>query len=242
MTYHWLAALAFVATLTLLTIVTKKIVFSVPAFAEMREQNLAADKPKLARDAFREACKVNGQWGLYANLVFYVTILPFSVSFASRPLWQHALEVVAILAIFDLMYYWTHRSLFHGQALRKIHALHHQARKPTHVDALYVHPLETVIGLGLFLMSIPIVALIEGQPLNVFSAAFATLIFTQLNTLNHAWTKLPETNWAYRTVDYITGVHHAHHVDMNHGNYATLTMFYDKLFGTFEEPVKRETA
>ena len=72
--------------------------------------------------------------------------------------------------------------------------------------------------------------------------AVATLIFTQLNTLNHVWTKLPDTNWVYRTVDYITGVHHAHHVDMNHGNYATLTMFYDKLFGTFEEPVKRETA
>ena len=29
---------------------------------------------------------------------------------------------------------------------------------------------------------------------------------------------------------------------MNHGNYATLTMFYDKLFGTFEEPVHRPNA
>ena len=74
------------------------------------------------------------------------------------------------------------------------------------------------------------------------ATAVATLIFTQLNTLNHVWTNLPQTNWVFRTVDYITGVHHAHHVDMNHGNYATLTMFYDKLFGTFEAPVKRETA
>ena len=56
------------------------------------------------------------------------------------------------------------------------------------------------------------------------------------------FTKLPSDGWLFRTVDYITGVHAAHHVDMNHGNYATLTMFYDKLFGTFEEPVNREAA
>ena len=49
-------------------------------------------------------------------------------------------------------------------------------------------------------------------------------------------------NRLYRTVDYITGVHHAHHVDMNQGNFATLTMFYDKLFRTFEKPVNREVA
>ena len=119
---------------------------------------------------------------------------------------------------------------------------HHQARKPSFIDSLYVHPLETFIGLSLFLLSLPIVALIEGAPLNFFSAAVATLIFTQINTLNHTWTKLPPRNWVFRTVDYITGVHHAHHVDMNHGNYATLTMVYDKLFGTFEDPVKREAA
>ena len=59
--------------------------------------------------------------------------------------------------------------------------------------------------------------------------------------LNHAWTKLPADNWLYRQVDRITAVHRAHHVDMNQGNYATLTMVYDKLFGTFEQPVTRES-
>jgi sterol desaturase/sphingolipid hydroxylase (fatty acid hydroxylase superfamily) len=156
--------------------------------------------------------------------------------------WVFLLEIVGILLIFDFMYYLTHRFLFHGDPLRKVHALHHQARKPTFIDSLYVHPLETFIGLSLFLLSIPIVGLIEGTPVNTFSAAIATLIFTQLNTLNHVYTQLPRDRWLFRTVDYITGVHAAHHVDMSHGNYATLTMFYDKLFGTFEEPVHRETA
>jgi sterol desaturase/sphingolipid hydroxylase (fatty acid hydroxylase superfamily) len=42
-------------------------------------------------------------------------------------------------------------------------------------------------------------------------------------------------------VDYITSIHAAHHVDMNQGNYATLTMIYDWLFGTLETPVSRPT-
>ena len=236
------AALAFVATLILLTILGSKLAFRIPEFVEMRELNRASDKTKMERDSFRAAVKVNNKCGLYTNLAFYFTILPFIVSFAVRPWWQFLVEVVAVLLIFDFMYYLTHRFIFHGDPLRKVHALHHQARKPTHVDALYVHPLETFIGLSLFLISIPIVGLIFGQPLNVFSAAIATLLFTQLNTINHIFTRLPNDRWLFRTVDYITGVHAAHHVDMSHGNYATLTMFYDKLFGTFEEPVKRETA
>jgi len=241
-TYDWIAALAYLATLVGLTIVTKRVAFRNAEFADMRAQNSVADKPKLARDQYREAVKVNDKLGLYTNLVFLAIGLPWVVSLDARPIWQHLLEIIAILAIFDFMYYWTHRSLFHGNPLRKIHALHHQARKPTHIDAHYVHPLETFIGLSLFLISMPLLALIEGAPLNAFSAAIATLIFTQLNTLNHVWTNLPQDKWLFRTVDYITGVHHAHHVDMNHGNFATLTMFYDKLFGTFEEPVKREVA
>jgi sterol desaturase/sphingolipid hydroxylase (fatty acid hydroxylase superfamily) len=36
-------------------------------------------------------------------------------------------------------------------------------------------------------------------------------------------------------------MHAAHHVDMNRGNYATLTMLYDRLFGTLEAPVSRQT-
>jgi sterol desaturase/sphingolipid hydroxylase (fatty acid hydroxylase superfamily) len=70
--------------------------------------------------------------------------------------------------------------------------------------------------------------------------AVATLLFTQLNTINHAWIELPR--FPYRTVTRITRIHAAHHVDMNHGNYATLTTLYDRLFGTYETPVSREAA
>lgn len=245
MTYDWKATLTFIGLLIALTIVGNFLIFRIPMFVAMREENRVADKTKMDRASFREAVRVNNRAAMWTNIAFYVAVLPFCIGFDARPLWRHALEIVAVLLVFDFMYYWTHRSLFHGNwkgnPLRKVHALHHQARKPTYVDALYVHPLETAIGLMLFLCSIPIVAAVSGATLNVFSMVIATWIFTQLNTLNHVYTRFPD-RFPFRVIDYITGVHAAHHVDMNHGNFATLTMFYDKLFGTFEEPVHRPTA
>ncbi len=239
MTYDWQAALAFVATLIGLTVVGRFLVFRIPALQQMRELNQAADKGKLARKRFREAVKASNNTGLITNLVFYVTILPLCVSFAPRPLWQHLVEILAVLLIFDFFYYLTHRFLFHGPILRKVHSLHHQAHTPTYIDALYVHPLETFIGLFLFLGSIPLAAAAAGGPLNAFSMAIATLVFTQLNTINHTFVNLPR--FPYKTLDRITSIHAAHHVDMNRGNFATLTMGYDWLFGTLEERVDRST-
>ncbi len=142
-----------------------------------------------------------------------------------------------MLLVFDFFYYLTHRFLFHGKLLRKVHSLHHQARTPTHIDALYVHPLETTIGLFLFLGSIPLVAALTGSPLHAGSMALATLVFTEINRINHTFVNLPY--FPFKPLDYITSIHAAHHVDMNQGNYATLTMIYDWMFGTLEVPVSR---
>jgi len=235
--YDWQAAGLVLLSLYLLTAIGRYLVFQIPVLRKTRELNFEADRPKLARTRFREAVKVNNRAGLVTNLVFYVAILPFCVNLEARPLWRHALDIAAVLLIYDFFYYWTHRLVFHGKLMRKAHALHHQAHEPTYIDALYVHPLETVIGLSLFLASIPLVAVIGGGALNVFSVVIATLLFTQLNTINHTWVNLPY--FPFKTLDYVTSIHAAHHVDMNRGNFATLTMLYDWLFDTLEAPVSR---
>lgn len=240
LTYDWKAALVYLALLVALTRLATFLAFKIPAFVRMREVNREADGPKLARPRFREAVNASNRAGLVTNLVFLLLFLPWFVSLEARPLWRHAVDIVAVLLVFDFMYYLTHRFLFHGKPLRKVHALHHQARTPTHVDAYYVHPLETTIGLALYLVSIPIVALATGAPLSALSMVVSTLLFTQLNTLNHCYVNL--RGFPYSIVSYITGVHASHHIDMNHGNYATLSMVYDKLFGTYEPPAYREKA
>lgn len=237
MSYDWQAALVFLATLIALTVAGRFVAFRVPALQRMRELNRAADEKKMARKPFREAVRRNNRAGLLTNLFFYLAILPWCLTLEPRPLWRHAIDAVAVLMLFDFLYYLTHRFLFHGKALRRIHALHHRAHEPTHIDALYVHPLETTIGLVLFLGSIPLVGAISGGPLNAYSMAVATLVFTQVNLLNHTFVHLPR--FPFRTIDHVTKVHAAHHVDMNRGNFATLTMLYDWLFGTLEAPVER---
>lgn len=237
MTYDWLAAIVFLAALVAATKIGYALVFKSPALQEMRELNRQADHSKLSRMRFREAVKVNNRAGLITNLVFFLAVLPFCVSLESRPLWRHAVDIVVVLLVFDFFYYLTHRFLFHGKLLRKVHSLHHQARTPTHIDALYVHPLETTIGLFLFLGSIPLVAALTGSPLHAGSMALATLVFTEINRINHTFVNLPY--FPFKPLDYITSIHAAHHVDMNQGNYATLTMIYDWMFGTLEVPVSR---
>ena len=237
MDYNWMATVVFVLTLVVLTKAGRYLIFKVPAFQRTREMNREVDRVKLSRTRFRRAVKVNNRAGLIVNVIFYITVLPFFVSFEASPFWVFLLEIVAILMIFDFFYYLVHRFIFHGKLLRKVHSLHHQARTPTHMDALYVHPLETTIGLALFLSAIPLVAVIAGGPLNLFAVAVATLIFTHLNTLNHVWVNLPY--FPFKTVDFITSAHAAHHVNMDSGNYATLTMLYDWALGTFEKPVSR---
>ena len=239
MTYDWQAALAFLAALIGLTVASRFLAFRVPALQRMRELNQAADREKLASEPFRDAVQASNRAGLLTNLAFYVAVLPFCIDLAPRPIWRHALDIVVVLMVFDFFYYGTHRFLFHGRLLRKVHSLHHRAHTPTYIDALYVHPLETTIGLVLFLGSIPLVAALAGAPLHAVSMGIATLLFTQWNTINHTFVDLPR--FPFRTLDRITSLHAAHHVDMNQGNYATLTMLYDWAFGTLEKPVPRST-
>jgi sterol desaturase/sphingolipid hydroxylase (fatty acid hydroxylase superfamily) len=240
MRYDWLAALVFLASLIAMTVGGRWLAFRIPDLRRMRDLNREADREKLARPRYRAAVEASNRAGLATNLAFYAAVLPFCVSLAPRPLWRHAADVVAVLMLYDFLYYLTHRFLVHGRPLRRVHALHHGAHTPTHIDAFYVHPLETTIGLVLFLGSIPLVATLAGGPLHAVSMAVATLLFTQGNTINHTFVNLPR--FPFRTLSYITQVHAAHHVDMNRGNYATLSMLYDRLFGTYEAPVSRETA
>lgn len=239
MTWNWQAALVFLAVWIAVSVVGKFLVFKVPAFAVMRAANDAADKQKLARKPYRAAIKRNNMAGLVTNAVFVVLVLPFCVGLESRPLWRHAVDMVAVLMIYDLLYYLMHRFLFHGRWLRRVHALHHQARTPTYIDALYVHPIETVMGLGLFLAMWPMWAIVTGGPLHAVSMALTMVVFTYLNQINHTWEHLPRM--PYRVIDSIAALHAAHHVDMNRGNYATITLLYDWLFGTYEQPVRRAT-
>lgn len=109
--------------------------------------------------------------------------------------------------------------------------MHHQARHPTYIDAQYVHPLETFIGMALFVGAVVALAPVLGR-FHVATLAASFFLFSQLNVLNHTKVELPAM--PYRVLTWISAKHATHHQGMRKGNYATITLAYDWLFGTLE--------
>ena len=240
LSYDWMAGLAFFATLVAITMTGRYVAFNFfPELAAAREANFAADKPKMERKAYREMVKRNSKIGGRHALGFYLLVQPFFLDLQAVVWWRYIADAVMILMIYDFTYYLVHRFLFHGKLLRKIHAVHHQARTPTYIDSMYVHPVETMIGQGLFQFGVVATALFWGGSINAFPVVAATLVFMQCGTLNHVHTNLP--HFPFRLLNFVTTAHAAHHVDMNQGNYYQISPLFDWMFGTFETPVPRET-
>lgn len=233
MTYDWQATLAFFVILVAVTKIAKWLAFKVPELEQARQENKAEDKKKRAREKYPPVMQASRYAGLGTNLVFILLVAPFFVTLQPQPVWRIALDIVAILMFYDFFYYLMHRFLFHGQGyFRRVHAVHHQARSPTHIDAYYVHPVETFLGVFLFVSTIPVVSLLLGGPFHAVTLALTFVIFTQLNIINHCHVDIPKT--PFRTLSWISAKHAVHHENMHKGNYATITLLYDKMFGTLD--------
>ncbi len=230
MTYDWQAGLTLFVLAVAFTKIGKFIAFRVPALEGERLKNRQIDKTKLAQPKYMPVVRSTHKTGAISNLVFFITIAPFFVTLAPQAWWRTPLDIFVILMVYDFLYYLMHRFLFHGQGyFRQIHALHHQARNPTYIDAHYVHPLETFMGLNLFLLLIPLLTLLMG-PFHAVNVALCYVIYTQVNIINHCRVELDR--FPFRTLNWITAKHAVHHENMHRGNYATITLLFDKMFGT----------
>lgn len=230
--YNILGSVLSLAGIVVVTKLGKFLLFKVPALAETKQLNREQDKLKLARDKYPPMVKASQKIGLYCNITFFLLVLPFCVTLAAPVWWQVLLDIVLVLMFYDFFYYLMHRFWFHGQGrMRQVHAVHHQARSPTYIDAHYVHPTETFLGLSLFFLSIAVMATVLG-PFHVITIVLLYVLYVQLNQINH--TKIDLPYFPYRLLTWITVKHHKHHENMHKGNYATITLLYDKMFGTYE--------
>lgn len=230
--YNWLGSLLALAGIVTMSKVGKWLLFKVPALAQMREINRVKDKEKWAREKYPPIVRASQKVGLFCNVTLFVLVLPFCVTLTVQPVWKVFLNVFIILMFYDFFYYLVHRFWFHGNgAMRQVHAVHHQARNPTYLDAHYVHPKETFIGLALYMGSIAALAAIMG-PFHLATIIVTFVIYFQLNQINHTFVDLPY--YPFKTLSWITAKHHVHHENMHKGNYASITLLYDKLFGTLD--------
>ncbi|MCB9730074.1 MAG: sterol desaturase family protein [Deltaproteobacteria bacterium] len=171
------------------------------------------------------------------SMVFGLAWLAHDQLFTTEP--RSALrivfEAVAILAVYDLLYYLYHRFVLHEWAPgRRIHAVHHRIRTPYAPDSVYVHPLETFGGVALLLLSTWLVG-----PVHVYAFGLCFLVYSVLNLFIHSAFHLPFA--PFRTLTAMVDHHDIHHTSMRGGYYASITPLYDWLLRTNHERAGRTT-
>jgi sterol desaturase/sphingolipid hydroxylase (fatty acid hydroxylase superfamily) len=137
-------------------------------------------------------------------------------------------DVVVALGLYDLLYYFLHRYLFHEwQLLRSVHVLHHTVKYPTALESLYVHPIENALGVLLLMLCLVIVG-----PVSLPAFAVLLAIYSWLNIVIHSG--LDFRHAALRPIAFMVRKHAKHHSSMRAGNYASITPVPDLLFRTLD--------
>jgi len=196
----------------------------------------SAERYLISDDPHRSKSDREVYWRAALNSAVSITLI-FSAMFGfadylyydrAIPGWRYVLEAVTVILIYDFGYYFMHRYPFHEwKILRGVHSVHHAARNPRVIDSLLLHPVETVLGLGLFFGS---VALVGGVHIYTLGALFVA--YTAFNILNHAGVDVP--HFPLKTLGILAAKHDRHHHSMRSGNYASITPLPDIIFGTVE--------
>ncbi len=139
-------------------------------------------------------------------------------------------EVVAVLVLYDFGYYLLHRGVFHAWPTgRRWHAVHHRIRSPFAEDAMFIHPVETALGIALFMACPVLVATVAG-PVSGLGFLIAFVLYSVMNVLIHSamHLDLPKLPLVSRMI----AAHDLHHGSMKGGNYSSISPAFDLLFGT----------
>lgn len=234
--YHGLLSLyAFVAVLAIPALL-KQLVLLVPALKQTRQLNVDREKEQVAKSFYNRIRKRSTFWGLTTQVSIFVFILPFCLTIEAQPWWKVLLDMFVILMFYDFFYYLVHRFLFHDGGfgpgpLMWVHAVHHQQKNPCRGDSNYLHPIETSAGLALYGCSIGVLAALMG-PFHLVTIVITWIAFSEINLHNH---DLMQVNrFPFKYLKYMSFMHHVHHSRFTAGNFATISLFYDWLFGTYD--------
>jgi sterol desaturase/sphingolipid hydroxylase (fatty acid hydroxylase superfamily) len=208
----------------------------IPAIGAAHKLNSETLRKKMERPSYAENQRWNRKWGMAFIVIIFGLILPFSLTAEPQPWWNVLLDIVVVLMVYDFFYYLTHRFLFHdsrflGGPLMWVHAVHHRQHNPCRMDSSYIHPIEVAIGLGLFVATISVLAIFMGK-FHVVTLVVTWVAFSQINLHNHT---LWETDrFPFRYMNFLSKMHHNHHARFTGGNFATISLLYDWMFGTLD--------
>ncbi len=234
--YQIKLSLITMAGIFLIPLVTRHIYNLIPAFASADKLNRDTFKTKMAKPAYAANQKWNRKWAGLFIVIIFAGIIPFVLTPEMPVWWNLLLDCFVILMVYDFVYYLTHRFAFHQSAwfdgpLTWMHAVHHRQHNPCRGDSSYIHPLEVAIGLGLYVFTIFGLSFLMGN-FSVPTVIVTWIVFQTVNLHNH---DLWETDrFPFRYWHHLAKMHHHHHARFTGGNYATISLLYDWMFGTLD--------
>jgi len=159
--------------------------------------------------------------------VFGMTFAIYRYTFHDGPVGplRFGFGVLAILLVYDFAYYWLHRLMHTKKGMRWVHGRHHEVHNPTAMESFYLTPAELFAGLGLLLGCTWLVG-----PVSIYSFAVVFFIHSTLNITVHSG--LVSRRLILWPIDLLTHKHYVHHAGRYDSNFASLTPFWDILFGT----------
>jgi sterol desaturase/sphingolipid hydroxylase (fatty acid hydroxylase superfamily) len=241
--YHWQLSLLTFAGIMATDFIGKQLLVLVPTIREANQLNQAAFQARMKKPEYAANQKWNRKWGLLDQAVIFALIMPFCLTLDPQPWWKMLLDIVVILMFYDFFYYLVHRFLFHdsgflGGPLVWMHAIHHRQHDPCRMDSSYIHPLEVAMGLGLYAGSIFVLSRFMGN-FHVATIIITWTAFSQINLHNHdLWTA---DRFPFKYLNTMSVMHHNHHAKFTGGNFATISLLYDWMFGTLDFGDARKT-
>ena len=234
--YHWQYSLIAGLSIAVLSKLSQVLLVAlVPAFTESSRINAATFDRKMENPRYAANQKWNAKWGAVDTIVIFGLILPFCLTMDAQPWWRVARDIVVILMVYDFFYYLVHRFLFHDGGygagpLLWVHAYHHRQHNPCRRDSSYIHPIEVALGLGLYTACIFGLSRFMGD-FHVVTIVLTWLAFSQINLHNH---DLWNAKYPIRYLNTMSVMHHNHHARFTGGNFATISLLYDWMFGTLD--------
>ena len=190
-----------------------------PFRISMKESMKVPDRERIQNIAFISVLSLLAVFGM----TYFIYPYAFYAQAASAG--RMAYEILAILLVYDFAYYWLHRGMHHKKVMKYVHAVHHQVHNPTAMESFYLHPVELFAGLALLIACTWVLG-----PVSFYSFAVVFFIHSTLNITVHSG--LTSKRWWLFPVDHLTKKHYIHHAGNYDNNYASLTPFWDMMFGT----------
>jgi sterol desaturase/sphingolipid hydroxylase (fatty acid hydroxylase superfamily) len=151
------------------------------------------------------------------------------------------LELVASIALLDLIVAYVHHRLAHGiPILWKFHVVHHSDPHVDSTTALRHSPVEAAMRSGMTLLGVVVLGVGPG----------ALVIYQAVALLSAQWihADLHLPDWVDRLLSCVFvspamhRVHHHHSLPWTDTNYSTIFSLWDRLFGTYAERATSDVA